>query len=72
MLRDAEILGRIRSLRKRRNVFASASQASREIELIRTFLPENSVERAIFERCEVAGTPYKQVAEEIGISERHL
>jgi tetratricopeptide (TPR) repeat protein len=72
MLRDSEMLARIRSLRKRRSAYSSVTHASREIDLIRALLPERSIERAIFERCDVSGTPYKQVAEELNISDRQL
>ncbi len=37
-----------------------------------SLLPAGSLEREIFERAEVAGTPYKAIAATLNVSERHV
>ena len=69
---DQEILRRVRDLRKRRGVYRSDARASHELRRMASLLPAKSLEREIFERAEVVGTPYKAIAAALNISERHV
>lgn len=63
---------RLRDLRKRRGQYASNAFARREVERMLQLLPERGLERKIFLAIDVEGCPFKQVAFDLGITERHL
>src|SRR5581483_7146936 len=63
---------RLRALRKRKGPYRSSQAAEAEIARLLSMLPAGSMQRAIFELCEIAGKPYKVIAAQLGISERHL
>lgn len=63
---------RLRDLRKHRGRFASLPEAKREIARLLALLPATGPERAVFLAIEVEGRPYKQVAHDLNMSERHL
>jgi tetratricopeptide (TPR) repeat protein len=69
---DQDISRRVRDLRKRRGIFRSDAQASRELRRVASLLAAGSLEREIFERAEVGGTPYKAIAVSLNVSERHV
>jgi|SRR5579884_1339941 len=62
----------LRDLRKRRGPFRSPANAEAEIARLLSRLEPGSIERKVFELSEVLRLPFKKIAADLGVSERHL
>ena len=62
----------LRDLRKRRGHFRSSAVAQAEIARLLARLEPDSLERKVFELSEMLRIPFKRVAADLGMSERHL
>lgn len=62
----------LRDLRKRRGAFRSAAIAEAEIARLLDRLAPDTLERSVFELAEILRVPFKNIAAQLGVSERHL
>lgn len=69
---DGTLLERLKDVRKRRGAYRSTERSSLELTRLRSLLPQESVERELFELAEVSGLSYKAIAGRMNLSERHV